>query len=174
MKKLLPFLAISAALVSSVAYSQEDNKMYLEVGYARAKLEASGLFSENVGVGAVRFGYNFTPNFAAELFAAAGLDSADVGGVSVKVDSAYGFYLKGKVAVGSGVELFVKPGYVHARLKASAGGQSVSDSDDSFSWAVGGQYNFTDKVYGQIDYASYYDKSGLKVSGPSISVGFKF
>ncbi len=174
MKKLLMFLAISAALLGSVAHSEENNKMYLEVGYAHTKLESSGLFSENVGIAAVRFGYNFTPNFAAELFAATGLDSANVSGVSVKVDNAYGFYLKGKVEVASGFELFVKPGYVHAKIKASAGGLSASSSDDSFSWAVGGQYNFTDTIYGQIDYASYYDKSGDKVSGPSISIGFKF
>jgi len=183
MRKLLPFLAISAALVSSVAYSQEDNKMYLEVGYAHTKIEETGAFSENTGIAAVRFGYNFTKNFAAEAFVATGLDSAkvdvDVPGVGIvtadiKVDSAYGFYLKGKVEVADGFELFAKPGYVHAKVKVSALGLSDSTSDDSFSWAVGGQYNFTDRIYGQIDYASYYDKSGDKVSGPSISIGFKF
>jgi hypothetical protein len=174
MKKLLTGLAISAALLSSVAYSQEDNKMYLEVGYAHTKLESTGLFSENVGIGAVRFGYNFNKNFAGELFLATGLDSANVSGISIKVDSAYGFYLKGKVEVAEGFELFAKPGYVHAKVKASGFGASASSSDDSFSWAVGGQYNFSDRIYGQIDYASYYDKGGDKVSGPSISIGFKF
>jgi opacity protein-like surface antigen len=82
------------------------------------------------------------------------------------------------VEVADGFELFAKPGYVHAKVKVSASalGVSASDSvsDDSFSWAVGGQYNFTDRIYGQIDYASYFDKGGDKVSGPSISIGFKF
>jgi len=174
MKKLLMGLAISGALLGSVAHSQETNQMYVEVAYAHTKLESSGLFSENVGVGLARFGYNFTPNFAGEVFLAAGLDSANVQGVDVKVDSAYGFYLKAKVDVGSGVELFAKPGYAHTKISASAFGLSASSSDDSFTWAIGGQYNFTDTVYGQIDYASYYDKSGDQVSGPSISIGFKF
>lgn len=175
MKKFLTFLAISTALLGSVAHSQEsNNKMYLEVAYAYTKLESSGLFSENVSVGALRFGYNFTNYFAAEGFLATGLDSANVSGIDIKVDSAYGFYLKGKYEVSPGFEVFAKPGYVHAKLKASLGGISATSSDDSFSWAIGGQYHFTDKVYGQIDYASYYDKSGDKVSGPSISIGFKF
>ncbi len=183
MKKLLTSLAISAALLASVAHSEENNKMYLEVGYAHTKFEETGAFSANTGIAALRLGYNFTKNFAAEVIVAQGLDSAtvdvDVPGfgivpASIKVDSAYGFYLKGKVEVANGFELFAKPGYVHARVKISALGLSDSTSDDSFSWAVGGQYNFTDTVYGQIDYASYYDKNGDKVSGPSISIGFKF
>jgi outer membrane immunogenic protein len=173
-KRLLACLVLPAALLGSVAHAQESNQMYLEVGYAHTKLESSGLFSESVGVGLARFGYNFTPNFAGEVFLAAGLDSANVQGVDVKVDSAYGFYLKGKVDVGNGFELFAKPGYAHTKLKAEAFGLSATSSDDSFAWAVGAQYNFTDMVYGQIDYGSYYDKSGDKVSGPSISVGFKF
>ena len=178
MKKLLTAVASSAGLLGSVAHSEENNKMYLEVGYAHAKLESSGLPSVTPGVIAARFGYNFTKNFAAEAFLATGVSSKDIDvagiPVSVKIDSAYGVYLKAKVEVGNGFELFAKPGYIHAKLKASAGGFSASTSDDSFSWAIGGQYNFTDRMYGQLDYASYYDKQGDKVSGPSISIGWKF
>src|SRR3954462_8163165 len=81
-------------------------------------------------------------------------------GVAVKVDNAYGAYLKVRTEASPGFELFGKLGWVHATLNASIPGASASSSDSSFSYGAGAQYTFTGNWYVQGDYMSYYDKSG--------------
>ena len=61
-----------------------------------------------------------------------------------------------------------------ATVKASVAGFAASSSDSSFSYGIGMQYKFTDKMYLQGDYMSYYSKDGDTIRGPSISLGYRF
>jgi hypothetical protein len=51
---------------------------------------------------------------------------------------------------------------------------SGSASDTSAAYGAGLQFNFNKSVYGQVDYMSYYSKSGEQARGPSLSIGVKF
>ncbi len=164
-------LGIGAALVSVGA--QAEGNAYAEFGYAQLKLSTGG-FSATPSNAVVRVGYNFTKHLAAELMGAASVSSDNLLGIAFKVDSAYGAYLKGQVAVAPRFELFAKAGWVHTSLTGSFQGMSASSTDSSFSYAVGAQYLFTKNWYLQGDYASYYDKSGDTIKGPSINVGYRF
>jgi Outer membrane protein beta-barrel domain len=156
------------ALAGSLA--QADEHAYVELGLVPMKFSAGG-GSLTPEVAVVRFGYEFTKNFATEVTAAGTVKSDSSGGVDFKVDKQWGAYLKGKVEVAQNCELFAKLGYLRTQLSASSVG---SASDNSLSYAAGAQYHFNKTFYGQLDYASYYDKDGLSGRGPSISVGVRF
>ena len=177
-KSLLACAGACGALASAGAHAEG---FYTELGYASIKVGSSSAgFSATVGDAALRVGYMFTKNFGAEVFGATGVTSGDVCCVgpsvpaSIKIDSAYGAYLKGQFEVAPSFELFAKAGWVNATAKASALGISASTSDSSFSYAIGVQWLITRNWYAQADYASYYDKSGDTAKGPSVSVGYRF
>lgn len=164
-------LGICAALPSFAA--APEGQTYAEVGYGWLKLSSDG-FDVTSGELIGRFGYEFNKNLGAEVFGATSVSSGDIYGVSVKVDNAYGAYLKVRAEVAPAFELFGKLGWVHATVNASIPGASASSSDSSFSYGVGMQYTFNGKWYAQADYMSYYDKSGDSIKGPSLGVGVRF
>jgi opacity protein-like surface antigen len=168
---LVSGLGICVALPSMAA--QPDEQMYAELSYAWLHTSGGG-FSVTSDDLIGRFGYEFSKNLGAEVFLGTNVSSGSLFGVSVKVGTAYGAYMKARAEVAPGLELFGKLGFVHASLDASAPGISVSNSDTSFSYGVGMQYTFTQKWYMQADYMSYYDKSGDTIKGPSIGVGLRF
>ncbi len=51
---------------------------------------------------------------------------------------------------------------------------SMSRSKGDFSFGAGVSYSLTEQVYAQVDYMRYYDRKGLELSGPSLSIGYKF
>ena len=164
-------LGICTALPSVAA--QPEGQIYAELSYSWLKLSSNGYnVTSDDAIG--RFGYEFNKYLGAEVFGATSLTSGDLFGTSVKVDSAYGAYLKVRAEASPGFEVFGKLGYVHATLIASIPGQSFSSSDGSFSYGAGMQYSFTPKWYIQGDYMSYYEKNGGTVRGPSIGVGVRF
>jgi len=168
---LITSLGIGTAFASVRA--QAEGYAYLEAGLTQLTWSGGGL-SVKPSNALVRAGFQFTKNFAAEVVGAASVSSDTVMGVSFKVDSAYGAYLKGQFEVAPKFELFARAGWLDATLSGSAGGISVSTSDSSFSYGVGAQYHFTKSWYVQGDYASYFDKSGDTIKGPSLSVGYRF
>ena len=162
---------ICAALPSLAA--SPDGQTYAEVSYSWMKLSSSGYdVTSNDLIG--RFGYEFTKYVGAEVFGAINVSSGSLYGVSVKVDNAYGAYLKLRTEAAQGFELFGKLGVVHATVNASVPGASASSSDSSFSYGVGVQYTFSGQWYAQVDWMSYYDKSGDTIRGPSIGAGLRF
>lgn len=168
---LITGLGITTAL-AGVGAQAEDN-VYVEAGITQLTLSSGG-FSVKPTNALVRVGYQFTKNFSAEALGATSVSSDTLMGASFKVDSAFGAYLKGQVQVAPGFELFARVGWVRATLTGSAPGISLSSSDSSVSYGVGAQYLFTRNWYVQGDYASYYDKSGDTIKGPSLGVGYRF
>ena len=169
MKSQVAYLVMGAVLLlGPVAYAQQGT--YVELGVAPVRISGGGA-SVTPDVVMARLGYDFNKNFSAELMAGTTFRSDSIGGVDFKVDSLLGAYLKARVEVARGLELFAKAGYVETRLSVSGAG---SGSDSAFSYAAGAQYRFTKTVYGQLDYGSFYDQQGLRIAGPSLSVGVRF
>jgi len=168
---LITGLGIGAALASLGA--QADGNGYVEAGLTQLTLSSGG-YSVKPSNALVRVGYQFTRNFSAELLGAASVSSDTLAGASFKVDSAYGAYLKGQIEVAPKFELFARLGWLRATLTGSAPGISLTSSDSGVSYGVGAQYLFTNSWYLQGDYASYYDKNGGTIKGPSLGIGYRF
>lgn len=164
MKVRIGMLIVATALVGPVA--QAGGGVYWELGFVPMRFSGGG-GSLTPDVAMLRIGYDFTKNFGAEVMTGTTVRS-DSG---FKVNSALGVYLKGKAEVAKGLEVFAKLGAVRTQLSVSGIG---SAHDNDFSYAAGAQYHFTKSVYGQVDYASYYNKGGLKATGPSLSIGVSF
>jgi hypothetical protein len=164
-------LGVCAALPSFGA--PPVGQTYAELGYVWLTISSDGYDVNSTDL-AGRFGYEFSPNFGAEVFGATSASSGNFYGASVKVDNAYGAYFKARVEASPGLELFGKLGWVHLTLNASVPGAEASNSDSSFSYGVGGQYTFTPSWYAQVDYMWYYDNNGVTIKGPSLGVGLRF
>jgi hypothetical protein len=188
MNKILMVTAVVAALVSTSAFaedsnvsSQDEGKAYVEFGVAAVRTKDSG-FSATNSVGLLRAGYNFDKNFSGEIVAGGGINDASgyYGStyLTFKINSVYGAYLKAKTEVTPGLEIFARLGVLHVDVTATASNPYASGwanaYDNSVSFGAGAQYNFTKAVYGQVDYMSYYNKSGTSSNGPSVSLGVKF
>ncbi|MBK0391597.1 porin family protein [Ramlibacter algicola] len=197
MKKCIAFAAAAAALlIAGGAQAQARtaaSPLYGELGYTQLKLSGEGLsVKPNMIRGIV--GYDFHPNFAVEgmLAFGAGDDSQTftesaggttaTGTVNLKVQNAYGVYLKPKADLGA-VELFGRLGYTHARVKGSEvitvngalfSSDSATDSDGGFSYGLGANWKFTPNAYVGVDYMHYYKKDGVKAEGFTVGVGFRF
>lgn len=164
-------LGVVAAILSFSA--QAEGNAYVEAGFAQLRW-SEGSESVTPSNALMRFGYDFTQNFAAEGVASTSVSSDALMGVSFKVDNFYGVNLKGQVELVPHFEMFARAGWTHVNVSGSAGGVSASASGSSFSYGAGAQYLVTKNWYMQGDYTSYYHKSGDSISGPSISVGYRF
>ena len=165
-------VACAAGCVAGVASAADPtDSSYFEASYAFPNISFSGLsFSQNQLV--ARGGYNFNRNFGAEVMGAAGLSSGDINGVTLKVDSAYGIYLKGQVEVAPQFELFARAGWAHITLSSNV--VSGTGGDSSFSYGGGVQYRFNKNWYLQGEYTSLYDKDGVTINGAAVGVGYRF
>jgi opacity protein-like surface antigen len=175
MKSLIPTFALLSLATTGVALA--DPAGYVELGYAPLRIEDSGL-STTPGVGLVRAGYEFTRNWAAEAVLGGTLSDGrmDVMGVPVNIRlSAFGVNLKGSLHPTPKLDLYARVGVLRARLDGVASGYgSASAQDNSVAYGLGLQYAVSRQVYASLDYASYYDKGGTTIRGPSLSVGWRF
>lgn len=182
-KKLVVAALLSLATTVSMAQAQtkKDDGFYAELGYAQAYYTEPGA-NFNHAMGVLKGGYNINKYIAAEVMVAGNLNDAVFYSGSTRivasVSNAYGAYGKFSLPVNEDFSLFARVGVTNARVDATAtnGSRSASawSSGSDFSYGGGAQFNFTKNIYGQVDYMSYYDKNGITVSAPSISVGYKF
>ncbi len=162
-------LGICTALASIGARAAESS--YLEFGYAMPQISFAG-YSATPGDIFARAGYNFTKNLAGEVMAAAGVSAGNISGVTLKLDSAYGAYLKAQFEAAPHFEVYGRAGWVHSTLSSNA--VAGKGGDSSFSYGVGAQYLFTKNWYVQGDYTSYFEKSGVTIRGPAVAFGYRF
>ncbi len=169
---------LALALVA-LAGSASAQSFYGEVGYTALKLESnnppiSGEFKPGALRGIV--GYSLLENLAVEGMASFGIKDAGISingvgtGINGDIDHSYGVFLKPRINVGGGVEVFGRFGYL--RTKVSGAGVSGSDSD--FAYGVGLNYSINRAWSVNFDYLNYYDKGSDKASGYTLGVGLKF
>jgi outer membrane autotransporter protein len=162
---------LGSCVAGAVLAAEPTSSSYFEASYAFPKLSGDGL-SFNQSELVARGGYNFNRNVGVEVMGAAGMSSGDINGVTLKVDSAYGAYLKAQFEAAPHFELYARAGWAHITLSSNA--VSGTGSDSSVSYGVGAQYLFTKNWYVQGEYNSLYDKDGVTIKGPAIGVGYRF
>lgn len=179
--------ALTLLGASSLACADENKPgdFYVEAGYIHLNLDVSDVGDDDLGVGMLKFGYNAHENLAIEVMAGTGFSDIKESGCfydgfytycgsqKLELSYAFGVYLKPKVKLGD-AEIFARVGYTHAKLKTSGVLGSASEDDGDVSFGAGVSYSFTKQVYASIDYMRYYDKKGTELSGPSISIGYRF
>ncbi|EGJ10609.1 porin family protein [Rubrivivax benzoatilyticus] len=177
MKKIAMIAA--AVLACGAAQAQTNaSPIYGEVGYSMLNADVAGV---DLDFGMIRgiLGYEIHPNVAIEAMLGLGTsdDSVSFEGetLKLKVQRTYGLYVKPKVEVAEGLELFGRIGFAESKVKATVVGYgSASDSDNDFSFGAGVKYTFSKNVYGVLDYMRYYNKDDIKVDGFTFGVGYKF
>ncbi|UXH77292.1 porin family protein [Roseateles amylovorans] len=171
MKKISVIAA--ALLLAGAAQAQSNTSaVYGEVGYTFVTIDAGTDLEPGMLRGIV--GWNVHPNLAIEGMLATGVKDDNTFGLKTKVSRAYGVYLKPKYDFGNGFEVFGRLGYADLKLKQSFQGASGTDSGNDVSYGVGASYSFNKNVYGTVDYMSYYDKDGVKGTGFTLGVGYRF
>jgi opacity protein-like surface antigen len=182
MKKTFLLLALIAMGASASAQSKDAaTKLYGEVGYQRLNLDVGPTtWGSDMLTGTI--GYQFHPNVSAEFMLATGLSgetkSAGANSMEVKVNNAYGVFIRPSVRFNDKVSGFVRLGYMHASIDAtiSSGGKSLSGSDSGDVWAFapGVTVDFTPRIYGQASWLFTTSNNNVKASGPALALGMKF
>jgi hypothetical protein len=85
--------------------------------------------------------------------------------------SHFGIFIKPKMALTDNTEAFVRVGAVRADITAATG---ASHKGNDLAYGLGIQTNFTQSVYGQLDYMNAYERSGVAAKGYTLSLGARF
>lgn len=165
---LLACLGMGACAFASAA--QPDTGAYGELATRCRALRLTA--TRPLAAMSSRAGYDLTPNASLEVLASAGISSGSISNVTLKVNSAFGGYVKARFAATPQFELYARVGF--ARVNLSSNAVSGTAGDSSFSYGVGAQYRFTKHAYRQADYTSLYDKDGVSIRSPAVSVGYRF
>jgi opacity protein-like surface antigen len=163
---------------AGIASAQTAAKhFYIEGGLVPMKITGDGLSVTPIALRAT-LGKNINDNLAVEgvYVLTASKDSVKVQNVNVDIAvSGYGVYLKPKMEVTKGTEVFGRFGYTSAKLTASAGRVSAdSDTVNSFSYGAGVQTEINKDWYAQADYMVFSKKDGATAKGFGISAGYRF
>jgi hypothetical protein len=154
---------------------------YFETAVTRVNFSEPGL-SLSPSVLKATLGSKISDNFAIEGIAGlgSGTSNASYQGVNVgyKINSISGLYLKSMAKAGDSSEVYAKLGFsnISATVTASVPGlsSSLSQSGSSSSYGVGAKFGISKGTSVLLDYMSYYNKSGIKYTGPSIGLSFDF
>lgn len=192
MKKILILAALATASATSFAQSNmgqpafgqtgpsPDRLLYGELGYTEMELEDDrlpGYSSDNETLTAI-IGYKFHPNFSGEVLLATGISEDDVGyrgaNFNSELSSAYGVYVRPNMMATERLEVFGRLGFTSVDFNLRGIGAPPMDSESSFTYGAGANYYFTDNLYGQFAYTSFFDKDDMSVQGYTLGVGMKF
>lgn len=177
MKRLIPLFAM-ATLAAGTASVQAQG-LYGEVGYTPLKLESSvgGLdFSSSPSNVRGIIGFELNNNLAVEGMLGLNAQDSTVkvnginSGVKAEVDNMVGVFVKPKIQVGPGLELFGRVGA--ARTQLSVGGET--DSAASVAYGLGASFQLNDALSLNADYMTYHDKDDTTLRGVTVGVGYKF
>ncbi len=126
-------------------------------------------------------GYDFHPNLAVEAMAGTNIDAdairlngTEVPGTSLKVNRAYGVFIKPKVMLTPQLELFARLGAIENKTTGRVGNLSITDTDHDWAHGLGLNYHFDKTTYGGLSYTQFYDKQNTRTRGATLSVGMKF
>lgn len=173
-------LAIAAIAVSTTAAQAQ---LYGEIAYMPLKFEATdgvNTLKASPSLIGLTLGYELHKYVAVEGMAAfsAKDDSLELNGVSspvdVKVNNAYGVFVKPKAMLSDKFEVFGRLGYVKSKVSVSGLGLSESDSESDFAYGIGANYYLSTTTYLTASYMNLYNKDDAKVTGFTLGVGMKF
>ncbi|WP_425998981.1 porin family protein [Caulobacter sp. DWR1-3-2b1] len=168
---------IAATLVAAIpalSHAQVSPEYYGSVGYGSTRADGA-----DVGAIQGRLGAKLTPHFGVEGEVGVGVtdDKTDVAGVPVNVELKHqaAAYAVGYLPVTPNIDLLARAGYGTTKFKASSGGVSATDSQDSWNYGVGAQYRLDDKNGLRADWTkSEYTNSKADADTLAVSYVRKF
>lgn len=173
-------ISLIAALAFTAASAQAEGS-YLELGYGAMKYSEPGI-SLTPTAARVIYGQDMSENLAIEGMAAAGISNGNTTysgvGITLKLDNAYGVYIKPKLKINDSVEVFGRAGYTHISGTATATGNrgsltlDMSGGDTSFG--IGAKVAISKNIYAVVDYMSYYSKDKVTVKGYTFGLSMPF
>jgi outer membrane autotransporter protein len=171
MKAIAIAAAAASLLVGVAAHAQQApaaSPLYGELGYSWTQIHGNGF---KATPGAVRgiIGYDLNPNLAVEGMLEGGTRDATDNGVTARLQSSYGLFVKPKYDFGN-AEVFARAGWARTNLDLSTGNVSSND----FAYGVGAKYNVTPRMNVGLDYTRLADKNGVKVDGVTLGLGYHF
>lgn len=170
-------LAILSFVAMSASAQTAPSKIYGEVGYTMLSYKEVGYKAEP-GILRAVIGTEIHPNANLEAMLGFGITegTTSIRNVTVtsKVDRFWGLYVRPKVMISPEVELFGRLGYASSKITVSVPGFALSDSGSSLSYGAGVSFKVAQNTSIVADYMSYYSKDGVKATGLSLGLGFKF
>ena len=167
-------VAASVAAIPALSHAQVSPEYYGSVGYGSTRADGA-----DVGAIQGRLGAKLTPHFGVEGEVGVGVtdDKTDVAGVPVNVELKHqaAAYAVGYLPVTPNIDLLARAGYGTTKFKASSGGVSATDSQDSWNYGVGAQYRLDDKNGLRADWTkSEYTNSKADADTLAVSYVRKF
>ncbi len=180
-------LLITSIFLSSTAFAEYDYghgefepHPYFGLGYTFADIELDlsgyglGTPSADNGLLGAIFGYRFHKNFALDFRGYGNTSDDDIYGVNVEIDRMYSVLAKGILPVNDNVYFYGMVGAGDTKATASAGGISLSDSDEDFQYGVGMSVTNGTPLETQIEWMKLYDDDGLEITGININIVYNF
>jgi hypothetical protein len=166
-------LALVLGAIAATVSAQENKKNYAEIGYGWASYEEAGwrLVPRMLKLSV---GQKISDNIALEGMGAVGVSNSSVGGVTLRMDNAFGGYVKPFVELGNSVEIYGRLGYVRFSGTASGRGGSIYGYGSGFSYGGGGAFKFAQDNAVFVDYMVYHNQNGVYVYGATSGIRFGF
>lgn len=140
MLRSILFTAVSSLAFTGLASAQDTN---FNVGAGYSRIDIQDVEFDAISL---RAGYDFNETFGIEGQVDFGIgdDSLTIGAATADIELNYsaGFYGIARLPVAENASLFGRLGYVTTEIEASAAGFVADESDDGFSFGVGGEYYF--------------------------------
>ena len=175
MKKNHIMAVVAALAIFTVTHTQaqsrhaSENGYYGEIAYSDVSVSGAG---GNANPQAMRLllGNEMNKNLGVEAMYASTVSKDSRPGYDASYSS-FGIFLKPKMALSDNTEIFARVGMLRADITASASG---SHTGSDLAYGLGIQTNFTQSVYGQLDYMHSYDRDGVSAKGYALSLGMRF
>jgi opacity protein-like surface antigen len=173
----LASLGLAGTAAQAQAAKSPQNAIYGELGWSSITFKDSGYSFKPSAVRAL-IGTEINPNLAFEGMVGLGVadDTIRIANtpVTAEIDKTWGLYLKPKVSLANNVEVFARLGYARTHVSVSAPGYRAADTGGDLSYGAGASVKLTDSISVNADYMSYYNKDGVKGTGFTVGLGFKF
>lgn len=173
MKLITRIIAISLVFWMMPAVASD---FYMNIAGAQTIIETDAGKAKPF-IGAMKLGYEFTPNFAFEVQYGAGTDKDQLDNQEYEINSLAAAFLRFSSSGSySDVRLYLLLGYSQFDMQVTAAGTTVSDTYDGFSYGVGAE-EFLKSVPNLAfvaEYVWYYDRDELSVDAITLGIRYKF
>lgn len=181
--KLLTIAATAALLtLGTAAQAQQMNSptspLYGELGYTFLSAKGNGV---DANPGAIRgiIGYDVHPLVSVEgmLAFSAKKDNFNDGteNIDLKLQHAYGVFVKPKFSPTNNIEVFGRLGWVHSKIEGCGSISGCGSATDSgAAYGAGVNYRFNPKMHVGLDYVRYSKNDGVRVDGVTLAFGYRF
>ncbi len=162
-------LALVAGLLAAISTTAIAGDNYFSGGVGFGKFKVNSYSSSQTTLD-LTYGHMFNDYFGLEAKANFGIN----GGDGFDTDLIYGGYLKGNYPFSNKFDMYVVAGYAETKLSD----EGDSDSDGSFSYGIGANYQVNKAWSVGLNYISYYSDSdediGIDYDTLGLNATYKF